>query len=159
MLPVVFVSFFGVVWVGQYYYRLKKPGHWLKDWETWTDEKKAKLARHKGAGFVVSMIVSLFLVQPSLAKTTFSVYDCVELDQGSSWLQMSMDIDCTTMTYFTWTGFVGSAALLLYVLGIPAFAYFILRKNQHRLHEPKKRAMFGSSGTPGVMYNGLYCLS
>jgi len=71
------------------------------------------------------------------------VYDCTELDKGSSWLQMSMDVDCTTVTYFSWTGFAGSIALFSYVLGIPAFAYLILRKNQHHLHEPKKRAMFG----------------
>ena len=63
MLPIVFVSFFALVWGGQYCYRLKKPGHWLKEGETWTEAKKAQLARHKGAGFVVSMIVSLFLVQ------------------------------------------------------------------------------------------------
>lgn len=96
MLPMVFVSFFGLIWYGQYMYRLYKPGHWLKENETWTDDKKAKLARHKGAGFLVSMIVSLFLVQPSLTKTTFSVYDCTELDKGSSWLQMSMDVDCNS---------------------------------------------------------------
>ena len=50
---------------------------------------------------------------------------------------------CTAITYFTWTGFAGSIAVFTYVLGIPAFAYLVLRKNQHHLHEPKKRAMFG----------------
>ena len=85
------------------------------------------------------MNVVIYLFCPKLfQKNPFKIH--------SSYLSLYCFVtphSCTAITYFTWTGFAGSIAVFTYVLGIPAFAYLVLRKNQHYLHEPKKRAMFG----------------
>ena len=86
-------------------------------------------------GFETAAFFVMFLVYPSCSQYVFAMFQCVEVDDGTSWLRRDFSIDCASpkhiiMSWVAWVMFV------VYPLGIPAyFAYTMLWQHGAGLDE------------------------
>jgi len=96
-------------------------------------------------GFIVSLLVCGFLLHLSLTKTALGTLTCVQLAPGRSYLLGDLDISCSRGEWGALAA-VGTAALLVYGLGIPLGSLALLWR--HRGH--MQRA--GVKGRYGFLY-------
>jgi len=92
--------------------------------------QKCKKREHKIRyldGFVLSVMILLFLAHLILVRTALELFSCTEEIQGRSFLVADTRIECYTGNFMTWILFAGVAPLVLYGLGIPVFAWLLLR--------------------------------
>ncbi len=68
----------------------------------------------------------MLLVYPSCSQVVFAMFQCVPVDDGTSWLRQDLSIDCASPEHVQ-TSLVAYVMLLVYPLGIPSyFAYKLL---------------------------------
>ena len=86
-------------------------------------------------GFETAAFFVMFLVYPSCSQYVFAMWQCVEVDDGTSWLRRDFSIDCASPKHIimSWVAWV---MLVVYPLGIPAyFAYTMLWQHGAGLDE------------------------
>ena len=109
--------------------------------------------RTKKDGFytrlIMSMIVSLFLVYPSLVKITFSLYNCYELDYGETWMIDDLQIRCWKTEHLTWSLIIGIPIFIFWVIGLPLLALRILLQKRPELSQEITLARYK------MLYQGL----
>eukprot|EP00741_Cyanophora_paradoxa_P011970 tig00020572_g11566.t1 len=87
--------------------------------------------------YVVCVLVSLYLVYPQITQRMFKLFTCKDLGGGRAFLQSDMEVDCNTWMFKAWQFFLGVPASLVYGIGIPLAAFFILYRHRHRLDDPE----------------------
>ena len=75
--------------------------------------------------FVSTVIILLFLVHPTIVKVLFDVFDCQDVD-GTSRVLNDLEIVCWKGNHILWGYICGIPSIIVWGLGIPAFAFFIL---------------------------------
>jgi hypothetical protein len=98
---------------------------------------------------VVSLIVVLFLLYPTLTSLTFQLFKCYTFDQGSSRLQMDMNLECWGTTHLIFVLACGVPMLVFWVIGIPIVSLIHLIIWRKRLNEPSFQSKYI------VLYQGL----
>jgi len=93
-------------------------------------------------GFIVSCLVSAFVLHLTLTKTALALLSCTQLAEGQWYLLGDLDIACEGSTWTLLAG-TGSLGLVVYGLGIPMGGLALLFVNRHHLHEPHIRARYG----------------
>ena len=83
---------------------------------------------------IVTTVVILFLIHPTLTEMTFSMFKCYEVD-GVNYLERDFTLECWTSDHITWALGLGIPMIVLYVLGIPMLGLCILRVNKAKLEE------------------------
>ncbi|KAF0720460.1 Aste57867_286 [Aphanomyces stellatus] len=106
------------------------------------------LRRETRAKLILSIIVIMFLIHPSLTKTIFQMFSCSQLGtdmHGNALYFMDPDLDvaCYTTSHYRWIYCVGIPSLIIYTLGIPTLAYTILHIHRHNLNNLKTKLEFG----------------
>lgn len=78
--------------------------------------------------YLTSIIVLLFLLQPSLTATTMFLFACKQIGPSSADFYLLADLgeQCYTTRYYQFAVGIGMPCLFLYCAGIPAFFYYIL---------------------------------
>jgi len=95
--------------------------------------------------FFVSMVVTSFLIHPSLTRTTLALFTCTSLP-GSDDLFLVADksIRCNTGESLIWQFAVGVPFFVLYAFGIPAAALYMLYRRRAELQSSvHTRAVYG----------------
>ncbi|KAH9259541.1 hypothetical protein BASA81_001962 [Batrachochytrium salamandrivorans] len=90
---------------------------------------------HKEAlhvGFMNLYLWTLFLIYPSISKTIFQTFSCQTFDDGFSSIKIDPQIDCNSDTYRSLLAY-GICCVILYVLGVPALFFYLLRKQRFQL--------------------------
>ena len=83
------------------------------------------------AKFIASMIVVLFLVHPILTRVGLKFFTCSPEDMGGpTYLEADFSVECWTPEHLTPALAIGGTILVLYALGIPGLALFMLIRAQ-----------------------------
>jgi len=91
---------------------------------------------------ISSLVIILFLVHPDIVQYMFSIFNCYEVD-GESRVFENMAIVCYE-GYFSLFAFgVGIPGIVIWGLGIPFFAYILLRQVKHKLQLTETREQYG----------------
>ncbi|CDW86055.1 UNKNOWN [Stylonychia lemnae] len=98
---------------------------------------------------VVSSIVVLYSLHPTLTRMSSSLYFCMELDRGEYWLQADLEIRCWTGPHLSWCLGLGLISLIVWIIGAPLFTFIYLRKNKNKLQQEE---FFGKYR---MLYQGL----
>eukprot|EP00347_Sterkiella_histriomuscorum_P012735 403367418 len=85
---------------------------------------------------IVSCIVLLFAIHPTITRMTSSLFFCMELDREEYWLQTDLQIKCWGKSHLTWSLGIGIPGIILWVVGIPVLGFIYLQRNQKILDDP-----------------------
>jgi len=98
--------------------------------------------------FILSVVILLYLVYPTLCKQTFRLFNCLEI-HGHWYLSQDLEVECYHGTHLTMILLVGIPQILAYVIGLPLMAFVIMyRKHTIRnSHHVKYRY--------GILYSGF----
>lgn len=128
LLPVLVASASVTFWCGMYYFS-RKTSIFSKE-------------------LVSTVVISFFLLHPSLTKEYFSIFSCKEIE-GDLWLNSNLDIKCFDSTHVKYSVSVALPAILVWVLGVPTLILAYLTKMRRRLAEIELKLRFG------FFYNGF----
>eukprot|EP00347_Sterkiella_histriomuscorum_P002746 403366963 len=85
---------------------------------------------------IVSCVVLLFAIHPTITRMTSSLFFCMELDKKEYWLQTDLEIKCWEGSHLKWSLGIGIPGIILWVVGIPIASFLYLKRNQQRLDDP-----------------------
>jgi len=91
---------------------------------------------------VASCVVVLFIVHPSITKMMFSVYSCLEILPGESWVIADLSEQCWTARHFKSVVFISIPSIAVWVLGLPTLVLGLLVRARMKLHELPQRVKF-----------------
>eukprot|EP00347_Sterkiella_histriomuscorum_P016984 403351103 len=84
---------------------------------------------------ILSSVVTLFTLHPTLTKFLFGLFNCLELDSGEYWLRNDLQIRCWSDTHLKLALGTGLPAILIWVVGLPVLMLVILKRNQKDLDQ------------------------
>merc|ERR1711871_193651 len=91
--------------------------------------------------FVVSWLLMLFLAHPVITQTCFKMFTCRKLSplDTNEFLDSDATLPCYTQSYFAWIIGLGIPVLLLFSIGIPLLAFFILWRKRKVLSDQETK--------------------
>ena len=92
--------------------------------------------------FVSTTVIMLYLLYPTLCKSTFSLVACKPVGKNQ-YLQMDLDTPCYKEEHFAWLLRLFFPSLFCYVLGLPILSTLMLRCNKTHLTNPTVKFRFG----------------
>jgi hypothetical protein len=106
----------------------------------------------------------LFLLYPGLAQRVFQVYKCTKVQEVPSvriGLAQDMTIECHEGVHAFHVAFA-TLFLVVYVMGIPAFMFYVLFSNRKEIHDkesPRHAALGKRFGSLYDQYESEFCCS
>ena len=101
-------------------------------------------------GWVVSVLVILFMLHASVSKKAFAVFNCIEYDEGRYVIESDLDLECDMSDAMYAKYYVrGLLGLFFYGFGIPFMAFILLYRIRGRLNDLQVVITFG------FMYDGF----
>ena len=99
--------------------------------------------------YILSVVILLYLIYPTLCKSSFRIFTCVEIGHGKWYLSQDLEVECYQGSHLNMVLFVGVPTLLLYVIGLPFMAFVIMYKKHsvRNSHHVKYRY--------GILYSGF----
>jgi len=82
------------------------------------------------------VLVILYLIHPSITRYALSLYYCMELDEGESWLYRDLQVRCWQGSHRTWAIGIGVPMIIIWVIGAPLLGFAILTRNFQSLEDP-----------------------
>lgn len=98
---------------------------------------------------VVTSIVILFLLHPTLTKVSLEIFQCVKVDEGVYHVRLDLELVCFSGEHIKWALLLGVPIIIVWVIGCPLLVAIVLYKNRHSLHEPYIQRYFL------LLYQGL----
>ena len=92
--------------------------------------------------FVSTTVIMLYLLYPTLCKSTFSLVACKPVGKNQ-YLQMDLDTPCYQAEHFAWLFRLFFPSLFCYVLGLPIVSTLMLRCNKKHLGDARVKFRFG----------------
>jgi hypothetical protein len=85
---------------------------------------------------VVSMIVVMVLVHPTLTRKSVQLLTCDSLGENdpNTYLRRDLQIVCWEGSHLIWAMMIGIPFLVLYAAGIPLVSVFVMYRRKHKLH-------------------------
>ena len=86
---------------------------------------------------IVSVIVVMVLVHPTLTRRSVQLLTCDQLgtDDPRRYLRRDLQIVCWESSHLAWAFTIGIPFLILYALGIPMVSLYVMFKRKHKLHK------------------------
>ena len=93
----------------------------------------------------VTIIVTLFLLHPSVTEKVLELTTCLEIIPGSGrrFLQANPDVECQTPEHTAWLLAAGLPAFVFIVAGVPVAAFLLLRSLYGSLNERFVKEKYG----------------
>eukprot|EP00949_MAST-11_sp_MAST-11-sp1_P001100 g1100.t1 len=104
------------------------------------------------SNFIVSVMVILFLVLPTLNQTAFRLFTCTEIMPGMLHVAGDLELPCYRGTHLAYVLGMAIPAFLVYAIGIPFTALYIL----YRMHKRKKLFASREESYSANVYKFLY---
>eukprot|EP00347_Sterkiella_histriomuscorum_P020666 403336934 len=73
---------------------------------------------------IVSCILIMYSIHPTITRMISSLYFCMELDDGEYWLQTDLQVKCWEGQHLTWSLGIGLPTTIIWILGLPLFGLF-----------------------------------
>eukprot|EP00347_Sterkiella_histriomuscorum_P003258 403364981 len=70
---------------------------------------------------IVSCVVVLFTIHPTLTKFLFGLYNCIEINKDEYYLKNDLQLRCWSGPHLRWTLTIGLPAIGVWVVGAPLF--------------------------------------
>jgi hypothetical protein len=100
--------------------------------------------------YATTVIVCLFLIHPLITQQGFYMLSCKSLGtDDDKYLIADLSQKCYTAKHYTWLLLVGIPMLMLFTVGIPVSAFYLLRANEAKLQSDEQTRMRLS-----FLYNG-----
>jgi hypothetical protein len=98
---------------------------------------------------IVSLICILFIIHPTITRSSYSLFQCIEVDDNELRMRVDLDIKWYSSTHRAWAIALGFPIIIVWVFGTPLVGLIILIRERHNLHkeEVKKYLM--------ILYQGL----
>ena len=116
-------------------------------------QNEASAKKNILSNFVVSVMVILFMILPTLNQTAFHLLTCRAV--GTEFrVAGDFDVECFGSTHVSYILGVATPALLLYSIGVPAAAISLLRRldRRNKLFEPREKSY--SASVYAFLYGG-----
>eukprot|EP00942_MAST-04A_sp_MAST-4A-sp1_P015336 g15336.t1 len=78
-------------------------------------------------GSVATVVFLLYLMYPTLCRGAFALIMCIEVD-GKRYLLADLQEPCYEGRHLNWFLFLTIPQILLYVIGLPAYGFFLVRR-------------------------------
>ena len=91
---------------------------------------------------MVSTMVFVFLIYPTIASYVFSLGNCIEID-GIKYFENETSIECWSSEHLKIFFFVGLPTLLIWIIGFPLLMFFLMFKNRHKLDDKENIMKYG----------------
>eukprot|EP00003_Mantamonas_plastica_P016296 TRINITY_DN271_c0_g1_i10.p1 TRINITY_DN271_c0_g1~~TRINITY_DN271_c0_g1_i10.p1 ORF type:complete len:6036 (+),score=1765.20 TRINITY_DN271_c0_g1_i10:697-18804(+) len=92
--------------------------------------------------YTLTVMVILFIAHPMVSKAVFQIFNCIELEDGSRYLEADMRINCASSVYEYYLYVWGYTMVFGYCLGVLAIGMGILFVNRKRLNQPTVMARY-----------------
>jgi hypothetical protein len=83
---------------------------------------------------IVSLIVILFMLHPTLSISSFSLFQCTKIDSNDFRVTIDLKMTCYSSEHLLWMVFLGIPMLLIWWIGLPMLGLAILIKNRSKLN-------------------------
>ena len=85
---------------------------------------------------IVSMIVVMVLIHPTLTRKSVQLLACDSLGENdpNKYLRRDLQIVCWQGSHLVWATMIGIPFLVLYAVGIPLVSVFVMYRRKHKLH-------------------------
>jgi len=93
--------------------------------------------------FGVSVIIMLFMAHVTLTRASLSLLTCVEIGNGKRFMLEDLEVECGTSDANRFQYGIGLMGFLVYGLGIPALAFFVLFRRRRSLSKPRNMRVYG----------------
>ena len=84
---------------------------------------------------LVSNIVILFILHPTITKSFLSLFQWVKISPNESRVKIAVDIVWYSNEHSFWFGLLSIPSIIIWSAGIPMFAFYLLFKNRHNLND------------------------
>jgi hypothetical protein len=98
---------------------------------------------------VVTTIVIIFLLHPTLTKVSLELFQWVEIDENKYNVKIDLEIEWYSADHLKWCSILSVPMLIVWVFGCPILIGIILFRNRHSLNEPHIQRYFL------LLYQGL----
>jgi predicted outer membrane repeat protein len=115
----------------------------------WFALKRLRNTQNAGSKCVMTFIVLLFLIHPNLVKRNFSMFDCVEVEDGEYWLQAELSIRCWEGAHKFTVMTVSVPSIVVWCVGAPFVCLLLLVRQRTRLESVETKLKYG------FLYNGF----
>ena len=130
ILPLILFSIVALIWV---IVKLIK--------KQWVPEMRRNLA--------ISFITIVFILHPTLALNSLSIFQCVEIDHNVSKVRLYTEMECYSREHIFWCLILGLPILVFWVILMPVLALILLIRNFKKQGDNKVKQYFL------VLYQGL----
>eukprot|EP01016_Furgasonia_blochmanni_P000956 TRINITY_DN10321_c0_g1_i2.p1 TRINITY_DN10321_c0_g1~~TRINITY_DN10321_c0_g1_i2.p1 ORF type:complete len:420 (+),score=-3.46 TRINITY_DN10321_c0_g1_i2:125-1384(+) len=91
---------------------------------------------------LASMIIIVFILQPSLVKIVFQAMSCLTLENGPNLIKRAPYLLCYDETHVKWIIFLYIPTLLIWILIFPLFALSVIHRNRKQLDTPRMKLKY-----------------
>eukprot|EP00347_Sterkiella_histriomuscorum_P016469 403353061 len=113
----------------------------------WLIHKSLKQTKFQKGKAISTLVITLFLVHPSIVQYMFDDFNCKNID-GESRIYKDLQTVCWSSLHTFWSYFVAMPSIVVWGLGIPAFAFVLLTRERKKLGTLEIREKLG------FLYNG-----
>jgi predicted outer membrane repeat protein len=90
-----------------------------------------------GRCIIISFISTVFILHPKLTEQSFSLFRCIEVDDGQNRVRIDTSIECLSSEHISWIFALSIPILIIWVVTWPLLAFFLLyrslKKHQNSL--------------------------
>lgn len=98
---------------------------------------------------MVSFVWIIFMLHPTITKSTFNLFECLQISKDSYKMKMNMDYEWYSKDHIIWIVFIWLPNIILWVIGAPLLVFIIMFKQRAHLDDgPIKKYLF-------ILYQGL----
>lgn len=98
----------------------------------------------------MSIIILIFMTLPTVTSITFAIYNCVDVfNDGSTYLALDVSLQCWTGDHNFYAQNLGIPIIIIWIVGLPLVAWFILFRKRQNLSDDENIARYG------FLYTGL----
>jgi hypothetical protein len=96
------------------------------------------------------VIILIFMTLPAVTTITFAIYNCVDVfSDGNSYLALDVNLQCWTGDHNFYAKNIGIPIIVIWIVGLPMIALFIMFRQRKQLAEENNIARYG------FLYAGL----
>ena len=94
--------------------------------------RNKKLKKLKLTEVLISLILTLFMLQPNIIQSVLDIFSCVELSVDHSYITKDLSVQCFSIEHINWVLGLGIPSFLIYAVIIPAIfcSYVFVKRKQ-----------------------------
>jgi hypothetical protein len=95
------------------------------------------------AKLMMSWIVLLFLIHPTIVKKVFGIFNCTEVETGEFWLSSDLSVRCWDAKHIQVVVCFAVSTIIVWCVSVPSLCLIQLIRVRKHLDEAQPKLMFG----------------